>query len=118
MKIFQFNKNSGRKITKSDSDFVLSPITRTENAAQIGCMHLEANGRIGYHQAAVPQLLLIVNGEGWVRGESEEYTHVQNGEAVLWDKDEWHETKTDTGLMAIVIESEDLNTSALKPGSR
>ncbi|WP_449444535.1 cupin, partial [Ureibacillus acetophenoni] len=80
-----------------------------EKVTNIGCMYLEENGIIGYHQAVVPQLLLIMNGEGFVRGESEEYFKVQPGDAVFWEKDEWHETKTDKGLTAIVIESEELN---------
>ncbi len=74
-------------------------------------MHLENNGVIGYHQAIVPQLLLIVNGEGYVRNEIEDYYKIQAGDAVFWKKDEWHETKTDSGLTAIVIESEELNPS-------
>jgi hypothetical protein len=115
MKIYQFNKEVGQHITKYDSDFVMSRITRTDTVVQIGCMHLDQNGKIGYHQAVVPQLLLIVNGEGWVRGESNDFTRIQSGEAVLWDKGEWHETKTDNGLTAIVIESEELNTSSLIP---
>lgn len=115
MKIYQFNKEVGKKITKFNSDFIMSRIMQTEKAAHIGCMHLDANGVIGYHQAVVPQLLLLVNGEGWVRGETNEYIKVQSGDAVFWDKDEWHETKTDTGLTAIVIESEELNTSSLIP---
>lgn len=57
-------------------------------------------GVIGYHQAVAPQLLLI-----------DEYFKVQTGDAVFWTKDEWHETKTDGGLTAIVIESEELDPS-------
>ncbi|SDM70653.1 cupin [Sediminibacillus halophilus] len=113
MKIYHFKKETGKKITKFDSDFVISRITQTEKAAHIACMHLDGNGIIGYHQAVVPQLLLIVNGEGWVRGETGEYFNIHCGEAVFWDKDEWHETKTSTGLTAIVIESEELTTSSL-----
>lgn len=115
MKIYQFKKETGKKITKFDSDFVMSRIAQTEKAAHIGCMHLDINGLVGYHQAVIPQLLLIVNGEGWVRAETDEYIKVHSGEAVFWDKDEWHETKTDTGLTAIVIESEELNTAVLRP---
>lgn len=118
MKIYQFTKEAGKKITKFDSDFVMSRITQTEKAAYIGCMYLEENGLVGYHQTVVPQLLLLVSGEGWVRGETDEYTKVHSGEAVFWDKDEWHETKTGTGLTAIVIESEELSTSLLKPLER
>ena len=72
-------------------------------------MYLERNGVIGYHQATVPQLLFVVNGEGFVCNEKQEYVKVQAGDAVFWTKDEWHETKTDTGLTAIVIESETLD---------
>lgn len=116
MRIFQFKQESGKKITKFDSNFVMSRITQTNKAAHIGCMHLAEGGVVGYHQAVVPQLLLIVSGEGWVRGdEANEYINVRCGEAVLWDKHEWHETKTETGLMAIVIESEELDTSLLTP---
>jgi quercetin dioxygenase-like cupin family protein len=115
MEIYQFKKETGKKITKFNSDFVMSRITQTQKPAHIGCMHLDENGIIGYHQAVVHQLLLIVSGEGFVRGETDEFIKVQSGEAVFWEKDEWHETKTDTGLTAIVIESEELTTSLLMP---
>ncbi|WP_326238358.1 AraC family ligand binding domain-containing protein [Alkalihalophilus marmarensis] len=63
---------------------------------------------MGYHQAAVPQLLLIIEGEGWVRTENE-ILSTNKGDAVFWEKGEWHETRTDNGLTAISIESTDLN---------
>ncbi|UOQ91459.1 cupin [Halobacillus shinanisalinarum] len=115
MEIYQFKKETGKKIKQFNSDFIMSRITQTQKAAHIGCMHLDKNGIIGYHQAVVPQLLLIVSGEGLVRGETDEFVKVHSGEAVFWDKDEWHETTTDTGLTAIVIESEELITSSLMP---
>ncbi|MEK5442305.1 MULTISPECIES: cupin domain-containing protein [unclassified Fredinandcohnia] len=115
MEIFKFSKDSGMKISKFNSDFVMSRIIQTEKATHVGYMYLEENGIIGYHQAVVPQLLLILNGEGDVRGEKEEYIKVQAGDAVFWEKDEWHETKTDTGLTAIAIESEELNPSLFMP---
>jgi hypothetical protein len=67
MEIYQFKKETGKKITKFNSDFIMSRITQTQKPAHIGCMHLDENGIIGYHQAVVPQLLLIVSGEGWVK---------------------------------------------------
>ncbi len=108
MKLFKFDKSNGKQISKFNSDFIMSRITQTTKAAHIGCIHLEENGIVGYHQAVSPQLLLIVSGEGLVRGEKEEYVEVEAGDAVFWSKGEWHETKTNTGLMAIVIESEEL----------
>lgn len=109
MEIYKFTKETGKKISKFNSNFVMSRIIQTEKPSHIGCMYLEENGVIGYHQAVVPQLLLILNGEGFVCGDAKEYIRVQPGDAVFWKKDEWHETKTNTGLTAIVIESEELN---------
>ncbi|MCM3733623.1 cupin [Fictibacillus nanhaiensis] len=112
MKIFNFNKEVGKHITKFDSDFVISRIIQTDKPAHIGCMHLEKDGFIGYHQAVVPQLLLVVGGEGFVRGEDDAFHPIKAGEAAFWIKDEYHETSTKTGLTAIVIESEELNPAS------
>ncbi len=111
MEFFRFGHEVGKRISKFNSDFIMSRIIQTEQAAHIGYMYLEADGVIGYHQAVTPQLLLILVGEGMVRGEKDEYVKVEAGDAVFWSKDEWHETKTATGLTAIVIESEELNPS-------
>ncbi|WP_077595826.1 cupin domain-containing protein [Oceanobacillus kimchii] len=115
MEFYQFNKDKGKKISKFNSDFIMSRIIQTEKETHIGCMHLGKNGIIGYHQAVVPQLFLIMSGEGYVRSEKEEYLKVQTGDAVFWDKDEWHETKTNDGLTAIVIEGEKLSPSSYMP---
>lgn len=108
MEFYQFNKDCGNKISKFNSNFIMSRIIQTNKKTNIGCMHLERNGIVGYHQAVVPQLLLILNGEGYVRNEKDPYIKIESGDAVFWEKDEWHETKTDAGLTAIVIESEEL----------
>ncbi|MHA6253471.1 cupin [Oceanobacillus sp. CAU 1775] len=109
MDFYKFSKDSGKKISQFNSDFIMSRIIQTDKPTNIGCMHLDENGIVGYHQAVVPQLLLILNGKGYVRNEKNEYFKVESGDAVFWDKDEWHETKTNVGLTAIVIESEELN---------
>jgi len=112
MKIYQLSKENGKNITEFKSNFIMSRIINTESSASIGCMYLEENGVIGYHQAVVPQLLLIIDGEGFVRNEQEQYFQVHSGDAIFWEKDEWHETKSDKGLTGIVIESEHLNPAA------
>jgi hypothetical protein len=72
-------------------------------------MLLGEHGIVGFHPAATPQLFLVVSGYGWVR--SEESTGrmpISAGQAAYWEKDEWHESGTDAGMTAIVIESETL----------
>ena len=111
MEFFQFSKDSGKRISKFNSNFIMSRVIQTDKATNIGWMYLDENGIVGYHQAVVPQLLVVINGEGYVRNDKEEYFKVQSGDAVFWEKDEWHETKSDNGLTAIVIESVELNPS-------
>ncbi len=66
MELFRFDTAVGRSMTQFNSNFVLSPILRTGQAAHISCMHIGAGGVVGYHQATVPQLLLVIGGSGWV----------------------------------------------------
>ena len=113
MQIFNLNKASGREISKFNSNFVMNRILHTKSAVQIGCMFLEENGVIGYHQAAIPQLLLITAGEGKVRGKNDSFVNVRQGDAVYWEEGEWHETKTEKGLVAIVIEGKDLKSALI-----
>ena len=115
MEFYTFDKDSGSKISKFNSDFIMSRIIQTNKVTNIGCMHLDRKGIVGYHQAVGPQLLLILNGEGYVRAGKGEYMKVETGDAVFWEKDEWHETKTDVGLTAIVIESEELHPASFMP---
>lgn len=69
MELYTFAKENGKSITNFNSNFMMSRIIQTDKTTHIGCMYLEGNGVIGYHQAVVPQLLLVVSGEGYVRGE-------------------------------------------------
>ena len=83
----------------------------TEKPARIGFMYLDPGGVIGYHQATVPQLLLVVSGEGWVLGKEGDKQRIVQGEAAFWEYGEGHETSTETGLTAMVIECEELEPS-------
>nr|WP_188376824.1 cupin domain-containing protein [Halobacillus andaensis] len=114
MKIYRFGPETGITITKFNSDFIINRIVETEKKAYVSATHLAPKGVIGCHQAVVPQILLIVSGEGTVRGEDDHATSVATGDAIYWDKGEWHETNTETGLMAIVVESEELNLFLLE----
>lgn len=113
MKIYRFDRTVARPLHAFDSaEAYLARGFRTTAPAQIGCFYLEPGGRIGYHPATVPQLLLVVQGEGWVRAGDGERVPVAAGDAVFWEAGEWHETGTDTGLVALPIES-----TGLEPGA-
>lgn len=115
MKIFDFSEKVGKQITAFQSNFIMSKIVNHQGNIHIGAMHLKENGIVGYHEAVVSQLLLIVDGEGYVCGADKEKVKVKAGQAVFWEKGEFHETSTEHGLMAIVMEAEDLERAILMP---
>ncbi|HDR3649788.1 TPA: cupin [Bacillus anthracis] len=115
MKIFNFSEKVGKQITAFQSNFIMSKIVNHQGNIHIGAMHLKENGIVGYHEAVVSQLLLIVDGEGYVCGADKEKVKVKAGQAVFWEKGEFHETSTEHGLMAIVMEAEDLERAILMP---
>ena len=73
---------------------------------QAACFRIAPGGRIGRHPASVPQLLAVIEGSGWVSGGDGEPRPIGAGEAVWWESGEEHETWTESGLTAIVIEGE------------
>lgn len=113
MEIYKFTKESGNHITQFNSNFTMTRIGMLEKTVHIGYMYLEKNGNIGNHQAVTPQLLLIINGEGCVKGKEGTFKEVRTGDAIFWDKGEWHETKSANGMIALVLESEGLSSSLL-----
>jgi hypothetical protein len=56
-----------------------------------------------------------VQGQGWLRGETSDHSSVFPGQAAFWEKGEWHEAGTSTGLVAIIIESELLEPAEFMP---
>src|SRR5215470_122909 len=109
MRIFGFDPTVGHAITRFDSrDAVIAGIQRGTMQFQLGCLHLGPGGVLGYHPATTRQLLLVVAGGGWVRAGAGERRPIATGQAAYWEPGEEHETATDTGLTAIILESDSL----------
>jgi hypothetical protein len=92
MKILRFDSEVGRSILQYNSTgFVISGVVHLFDEAVLNCAYLSAKGTIGYHQAALPQLFLVVHGEGWVRSELADKAVIKVGQAAYWEKGEWHD---------------------------
>ncbi|WP_431026867.1 cupin domain-containing protein [Lysinibacillus sp. LZ02] len=113
MKFFKFDMDLGMHVTHFDSNFFITPFAQLEAEAKISLFTLRENGGIGFHKAIVPQLLVVLAGEGYVRNDIDDFVQLSKGEAVLWEAGEWHETKSDNGLIALVIESINLNNNQI-----
>jgi quercetin dioxygenase-like cupin family protein len=106
MKIFRFDRETGRTIDRFDSAGVALPrVAHLLEETMIQLAYLEPGGLIGYHQVAVPQLFLVVQGEGWVRDEAPEKFQIQAGQGAYWEEGEWHEAGSETGMTALIIEA-------------
>src|SRR6476646_7894946 len=65
-------------------------------------------GGLGRHPATFPQILAVLEGSGHVSGADGEFHPITAGEAVFWPKGEAHETRSETGLTALILEGEEL----------
>lgn len=109
MRRVRFDASVGHAINQFDSQHVtIAGIQRTPGSVQIGCMWIGAGGIVGYHAATSPQLFLVVSGEGWATGSDRVHYPLVAGQGVFWEPDEWHESGSENGMTAIVIEGDDL----------
>ncbi len=116
MEFYNFGPEVGRKIDQFGSvDTILSALVNLKSPAVVNCFYLGKNGMLGLHPASSPQLFLIVQGKGYVRSGTSERIAVTAGTAVFWTKAEWHETSTEKGLTAVVIESDQLDPAEFMP---
>ena len=107
MRILCCDDGFGRTIDDYGSkNVIFSRIARLTGDAHVSSMHIGPIGVAGYHQATMPQLFVVMQGDGWVRGRTAERTRIRAGQAAFWEAGEWHESGTETNMMAILIEIE------------
>jgi len=106
VKLVEFEPTS--KITQHDSaGATIAGVARASGVVRIALLHLDAGGVVGMHPAVGPQLFLVVAGEGVVRVEAESRS-IAVGQAALWEDAELHETTSDNGLTAVIVEAESI----------
>jgi quercetin dioxygenase-like cupin family protein len=116
MRIFSFDAATARPLTAFGSaNASIAPLARPSGFVQLVCMRLEAGGVVGMHPATIPQLFLVVTGEGWVRAGTGERVPIRAGLAAFWEAGEEHESGTEAqaGMMAIVLEADQLDPAQL-----
>jgi quercetin dioxygenase-like cupin family protein len=108
MRIQRAEEMPTRLISDFDSQGAsIAHLARGDNVSVVR-IELKAGGRLGMHAAASPQLFVVVEGEGTVMSDGGAPRDVSAGTAVRWEQGELHETRSETGLIAIVIEAESL----------
>jgi quercetin dioxygenase-like cupin family protein len=101
-------------ITDYGSSFHLIRLLRSETKeTRVGIAYLAPGDQIARHRAGFPQLFCVLEGSGWVSGDDEIEHPITTGEAAFWSHGELHATRTDTGLSALMVESEELEPEAI-----
>ena len=93
-----------REIDRFES--VAARVRRLAPEAHVVVIENGPGGKVGRHPAASEQLFIVVRGSGWVVGEDGRREPIATGEAVLWEAGEEHESGSDEGLTALVVEAD------------
>ena len=96
-----------REVTAPGS--VSARVRRLAPEAHVVVIEIGPGGVVARHPAVVAQLFVVVRGSGWVSGADGERQPIGAGKAVLWEQGEEHESGSDEGMTALVVESETLD---------
>jgi quercetin dioxygenase-like cupin family protein len=98
----------GRQIDSFDSvDAWVRGVSR--NVLQVVLIEVGPGGVVGRHPAGPHQLFAVLSGSGWVSGADGERQVVSPGDIVVWEPGEEHESGSDEGMRALVVEAEGLD---------
>jgi mannose-6-phosphate isomerase-like protein (cupin superfamily) len=100
---------TAQAITRFDSrGATIGGVARCSGHVGVSFIELDPGGVLGMHETDVPQLFLVVEGAGRVRSGDDDPVPVAQGQGAYWEAGELHETVTDTGLTAIIVEADEL----------
>jgi quercetin dioxygenase-like cupin family protein len=88
---------------------VSATVRRLAPEAHVVVIEIGPGGLVGRHPAVVAQLFVVVRGTGWVSGSDGLRIQISAGEAVLWEPGEEHESGSDEGMTALVVEAEQID---------
>ena len=87
-------------------------VRRLAPSAHVVVIEVGQGGKVARHPAVAAQLFVVVRGSGWVSGADGGREEIHAGEAVLWEPGEEHESGSDEGMTALVVEAESLEVQS------
>jgi len=116
MKIYRFNPEIGQ----GDEQFgsvktIIARVLQLDGRAEINAVYINPGEHLSVQQVMRQQLFLLVDGEGWMQSESGEKKTVRQGQAIFWEKGEWHESGSETGMTAVIIEAGNIDPAKFIP---
>jgi quercetin dioxygenase-like cupin family protein len=65
--------------------------------------HFEPGGIIGRHRTQIWQFFAVLSGRGWVSGKDAGSMPIGEGEAVLWEPGEEHQSTASEPMVALIV---------------
>jgi quercetin dioxygenase-like cupin family protein len=97
----------GRSVTRFGSEGFTAGTIAHGDSLHIGVLRLDAGGRIGRHPTVQRQILVLLEGDATVSGVlGQPAVELAPGQAAAWEPGESHETRSRTGMKALVIEGD------------
>jgi quercetin dioxygenase-like cupin family protein len=106
MRILDFEAASWHSIASFDSAAFSVAGVGKGDGIHLVTARLEPGGVIGRHPAVGRQLLVVLQGQAVVSGDCGSQAAIGPGQAALWEPGESHETSTNQGLLALLVEGE------------
>lgn len=104
MRIVELGSLDSREISQFGSvGFSLATIGVLK-PGHVSVLELAPGGVVGRHPAVGGQVLVVLDGTATVSGGYDGPSEVAVGQAVVWESGEDHETRSETGLTALVLE--------------
>lgn len=109
MKMIDFSEARAEPIERFESVGVSSVrVGDGHGEAHLFCLRFAPGGKIGRHPTEFGQLLLVVEGAGWVSGEDGARVGLAAGQGAYFPLAILHAKGSDTGMTAIMIQVRDL----------
>ena len=116
MKLYSFDPKANQENDQFGSvKAMIAKAVALEPEATVNVAYIRPAERIGYYEEVAPQLFLLVEGAGWIRDVFDEIFPIEEGQAVFWEQNEWHESGSETGMTAVIIEGVSFDPAELMP---
>jgi len=66
----------------------------------------EPGAVLGRHPATSWQLFTVIDGSGWIATDDRHPRPLDTGETVIWEPGEVHESGSETGMTALIVQSD------------
>lgn len=109
MQVIALGNYPGAAIAKYESKgAVVARIADLDARSAASVIRLAPHGVLGRHPAPIPQLMVVIQGEGAICGEDPGSIAVRPGAAIRWNAGEQHETRAgESGLVLMILEATD-----------